>query len=58
MYSDLDRPCRKNLPSHGLIYMGEEEQEITIINISITGVLAELNSHKTILMLKIFLIYY
>jgi hypothetical protein len=46
MYSDLDRPCRKNLPSHGLIYMGEEEQEITIINISITGVLAELNSHK------------
>jgi len=46
MYSDLDRPCRKNLPSHGLIYMGEEEQEITIINISITGVLAELNSNK------------
>ena len=46
MYSDLDRPCRKNLPSHGLIYMGEEEQEITVINLSITGVLAELNSHK------------
>jgi len=46
MYSDLDRPCRKNLPSHGLIYMGEEEREITIINVSITGVLAELNSHK------------
>jgi hypothetical protein len=44
MYSDLDRPCRKNLTSHGLIYMGEEEQKITVINISISGVLAELNS--------------
>ena len=44
MYSDLDRPCRKNLTSHGLIYMGGEEQKITVINISITGVLAELNS--------------
>jgi D-ribose pyranose/furanose isomerase RbsD len=44
MYSDLDRPCRKNLASHGLIYMGGEEQKITVINISITGVLAELNS--------------
>lgn len=46
MYSNLDRPCRKNLTSHGLIYMGEEEHEITVINISITGILAELNSHK------------
>ena len=46
MYSDLDRPCRKNLTSHGLIYMGGEEHEITVINISITGVLAELNSNK------------
>ena len=44
MYSNLDRPCRKNLTSHGLIYMGEEEHEITVINISITGVLAELKS--------------
>ena len=46
MYSDLDRPCRKNLTSHGMIYMGEEEHKITVINISITGVLAELNSNK------------
>ena len=45
MYSDLDRPCRKNLTSHGLIYMGGEEQKITVINISITGVIAELNSN-------------
>ena len=44
MYSDLDRPCRKNLTSLGLIYMGGEEQKITVINISITGVLAELNN--------------
>ena len=46
MYSNLDRPCRKNLTSHGLIYMGEEEHEITVINISITGILAELNSNN------------
>ena len=45
MYSDLDRPCRKSLTSSGLIYMGGEEQKITVINISITGVLAELNSN-------------
>lgn len=47
MDSDSNRPCRKNLTSRGLIYMGGEEQEITVINISITGVLAELNSNKT-----------
>jgi len=41
----LDRPCRKSLTSSGLIYMGGEEQKITVINISITGVLAELNSN-------------
>jgi hypothetical protein len=46
MHSNLDRPCRKNLTSHGLIYMGEEEHEITVLNISITGILAELNSNK------------
>ena len=46
MYSDLDRPCRKSLTSCGLIYMGGEEQKITVINISITGVLAELNSNE------------
>ncbi len=46
MYSDLDRPCRKNLTSHGMIYMGEEEHEISVINISISGVLAELNSNN------------
>lgn len=38
------RPHRRNLTSHGLIYMGGEEQGISIKNISITGVLAELHS--------------
>ncbi|MGZ8907481.1 MAG: PilZ domain-containing protein [Methylobacter sp.] len=44
MNLDLNRPYRKNLMSHGLIYMGGEEQEITIKDISLTGVLAELKS--------------
>ena len=52
MYSDLDRPCRKNLTSHGLIYMGGEEQKITVINISITGVLAELNNDGKVIDVK------
>jgi hypothetical protein len=46
MYEKLDRPCRKNLVSHGLIYMGEEEHRITVKNLSINGVLAELNSDR------------
>lgn len=46
MYSVLDRSCRKKLISHGLIYMGEEEHEIKVIDISITGVLAELHSNR------------
>ncbi len=42
MNLDLNRPYRKNLMSHGLIYMGGEEQAITIKDISLTGALAEL----------------
>ncbi|WP_432745718.1 PilZ domain-containing protein [Methylobacter sp. G7] len=42
MNLDVNRPYRKNVMSHGLIYMGGEEREITIKNISLTGVLAEL----------------
>jgi PilZ domain len=42
--SMLLRPYRKNLTTHGLIYLAGEEQSITIKNISITGVLAQLNS--------------
>jgi hypothetical protein len=44
MNSQLDRPYRKTLTTHGLIYMGGEELGITIKNLSITGVLAELNN--------------
>jgi hypothetical protein len=40
----LLRPYRKNLTTHGLIYLAGEEQPITVKNISITGVLAQLNS--------------
>jgi hypothetical protein len=43
MNVDFNRPYRKNLMSRGLIYMGGEEQEITIKDLSLTGVLAELN---------------
>jgi len=38
------RPHRKNLTSQGLIYMCGEEQDITVKNISITGLLAKLPS--------------
>ena len=44
MNSMLLRPYRKNLTTHGLIFLAGEEQQITIKNISITGVLAQLNS--------------
>jgi PilZ domain len=44
MNSMLLRPYRKNLTTHGLIYLAGEEELITIKNISITGVLAQLNS--------------
>jgi len=46
MYIKLDRPRRTNLVSQGLIYMGGEEHKITIKNISINGVLAQLNSNR------------
>ncbi len=46
MNEEIDRPCRKNLISHGLIYMGEEEHGVTIKNISINGALAELDNNR------------
>ena len=46
MSLDISRPYRKNLMSQGLIYMGGEEQEITIKDLSLTGVLAELKSNQ------------
>ena len=46
MYSTLDRPRRTNLVSEGFIYMGEEEHKITVKNLSINGVLAQLNTER------------
>jgi hypothetical protein len=46
MYANSDRPSRKKLASHGLIYLGEEEHRITIKNISINGLLARLVSER------------
>lgn len=44
MSQEIDRFYRKSLMSRGLIYMGGEEQEITVKNLSLTGLLAELKS--------------
>ena len=41
-----NRPYRKKLSSLGLIYIGEEEHQITIKNLSINGVLARLHSKR------------
>ena len=46
MYAKLDRPPRTSLVSDGFIYLGEEEHRITIKNISINGVLAQLNTDR------------
>jgi PilZ domain len=43
----LERPYRKSLTSHGMIYLGGEELKITIKDISLTGVLAHLQCDKT-----------
>ena len=45
---DEKRPYRKNLTSHGLVYLGGEELEISIRNLSITGVLAELEDNSAV----------
>lgn len=44
MNQEVERSYRKSLMSHGLIYMGGEEQEITVKNLSLSGVLVELKS--------------
>ncbi len=47
MNSDLNRPYRKKLMSHGLIYMGGEEHEIAIKDLSLSGVLTELKADQS-----------
>jgi len=46
MSSALDRPRRNNLPSRAIIYMGEEEHNVSVKNISINGLLVQLNSNR------------
>ncbi|MGR9114632.1 MAG: PilZ domain-containing protein [Gammaproteobacteria bacterium] len=41
------RHYRKKLTTQGLIYLGGEELEMTLSNISITGLLAELEANET-----------
>ncbi|TAN70820.1 MAG: PilZ domain-containing protein [Methylobacter sp.] len=52
MNLDLNRPYRKKLMTQGLIYMGEEEHEITLKDLSLTGVLAELKPDHASLGIK------
>ncbi len=52
MNLDLNRPYRKKLMTQGLIYIGGEEREITIKDLSLTGVLAELNTGQADIDLK------
>ena len=42
----VNRSYRKKLMSRGLIYMGGEEREITVKDLSLTGVLAELRGDQ------------
>jgi hypothetical protein len=46
MNAVVTRSYRKNLTSHGIIYMGGEELKITIKDISLTGLLAHLECGK------------
>ena len=46
--SDEKRSYRKNLTSHGLIYLGGEELKISVKNLSITGLLAQLEDNESI----------
>ncbi|TPQ25273.1 PilZ domain-containing protein [Methylomonas koyamae] len=39
MFATENRAYRKSLASHGLLYLGQEEHEILVLNLSITGVL-------------------
>lgn len=43
-----NRSYRKSLSSHGFIYLNNKEREISVRNLSISGLLAELDSHKFI----------
>lgn len=44
--SEAKRYYRKNLTSQGLIYIAGEEVEMSVRNLSVTGLLAELSNHS------------
>jgi len=44
--SDEKRSYRKKLTSHGLVYLGNKELEISVKNLSVTGLLAELSGNS------------
>lgn len=46
------RSYRKNLTSYGLIYLGRKELEISVRNLSITGLLAEVENNDAISNIK------
>ncbi|MCX7102391.1 MAG: PilZ domain-containing protein [Methylobacter sp.] len=48
MNSNIDRSYRKNLTTHGLIYIGGEELAITVKDLSLTGVFAHLECGSNI----------
>jgi hypothetical protein len=43
MKSESQRAYRKNLITNGLVYINGEEQEVSVINLSMTGALVQLN---------------
>lgn len=43
MKSESQRAYRKKLITSGLVYINDEEQEVSVINISLTGALVQLN---------------
>lgn len=50
--SGQKRSYRKKLASYGLIYLGSEELEISVKNLSITGLLAELEGNDAVYGIK------
>lgn len=48
MMSEKNRLYRKKLSSQGLIYLGDEELEISVKNLSISGLLAELDENVVV----------
>lgn len=52
MFATEDRAYRKNLASHGLLYLGREEHEIVVLNLSITGLLTLLRVNPSLAGIK------